>query len=109
MLCLETQYSPCTTKVEIIETVREEAELRSEVERATMEEERQVLEEAIRVSAERQAMAEAMRVKRERQVEAEWQADDEEAVWMEAERRAAPSSSVSDCVRLTSTLGSVSD
>ena len=54
-----------------------------------MEEERWVSEEAIRVSAERQARVVAVRVERERQVEVERRAADEEAAWMEAERRAA--------------------
>ena len=62
MLCLETQYSPCTTKAEIIDKVRAKAERRAEVERAMMEEERQVLEEPARIISEQQARLEVMRV-----------------------------------------------
>ena len=54
-----------------------------------MEEERRVLEDAIRVSAKQQARAEVMRVEMERQVESERQDAEEEAVWMEVERQAA--------------------
>ena len=52
-----------------------------------MEEERWVLEVAVRVGAKRHSKAEAMRVERERQVETEWRAAKEEAVRTEAERR----------------------
>ena len=68
--------------------MRAEAEQRVEVEKAMMEDERQVFEEAVWVSAERHARAKVMRVDRERQVEARWRAAEEETAWMEAERRA---------------------
>ena len=46
-----------------------------------MEEEIQVLEEAVRVGTKRQARAEAMRVDRESQVEAErWESKEEAAL-----------------------------
>ena len=54
-----------------------------------MEEERNILEEAVRVSDKWQARVEAMRVDRERQVEAEQRAAEEDTVRMEAEKRAA--------------------
>ena len=74
--------------MEIIETVRSEAQRREKVERAMIEEEGLVLEEAVRVSTERQARAKAMRFERDRQIEAKWQASKEEAARMEAKRQA---------------------
>ena len=61
--------------MEIIETVRSEAQRRAKVERAMIEEEGLVLEEAVRVSTERQARAKAMRFERDRQIEAKWHRD----------------------------------
>ena len=52
--------------------MRADAEQQVEVERAMMDEERWVLEEAIVSSAKQQARVEVMMVDRERQVEAEW-------------------------------------
>ena len=69
--------------------MRAEAKRRAEVERAMMEEERWVLEEAVRVNTKRQARGEATRVERENQVKAKWRDAKEEAEQMEAERRAA--------------------
>ena len=54
-----------------------------------MEEEGNILEEAVRVSDKWQTRVEAMRVDRERQVEAEQRAAEEDTVRMEAEKRAA--------------------
>ena len=61
-----------------------EAELQAEIERAMMEEDRQILEDAVRVSAGRQAKAEAIRVDRERQVKADWKSAEDDASRMEA-------------------------
>ena len=53
-----------------------------------MEEERRVLEEAIRVSSQKKARAEAMRVERKGKVESKQWDSEEEAAWMEAKKRA---------------------
>ena len=76
MLCLETQYSPCSTKEVRIETVR------AEVERAMMEDNIKVLEDAVRIISKWKARVEAMRVERGRQVKAEWQTPKEEEACM---------------------------
>ena len=70
----------------IIKTVRTEAELQAEVDRAMMEEERRVLEEVIRITAKRQARVEVMRFEKKRQVKAKRRANEEYMERMEAER-----------------------
>ena len=59
-----------------IETVR------AEVERAMMEDNIKVLEDAVRIISKWKARVEAMRVERGRQVKAEWQTPKEEEACM---------------------------